>query len=109
MGLNYLVVSTLNFALLKKKTNIKFKFANKFFKLLLVIIPTSALCAFTVNLGQYVFPLIVNLMLSGIICVVSFVLLAASVNVFDIKAFLIGAKKRFFPEKLKLKKAKKKV
>ncbi len=104
MGLNYLVVAILNFILLKKKVRCDLKLTKKVIKIALLVLPSSALTAFVVSLSEYVFPLFITLVIGGVIAVGSFVLLASTINLIDIRAFMIMAKKRINLPKLKLKK-----
>lgn len=94
MGLNYLIVASLNIILLKRKTKTNFKVMQNIGKLVLLIIPSSALTAFVVSLCDYVFPLFITLILGGMVSVISFALLAGIFNIVDIKAFIVNAQRR---------------
>ena len=106
MGLNYLITAVLNMILLKKKTNSDFKIMQSLIKIILLIIPSSALTAFVVSLCDYVFPLFITLVIGGIISVGSYVLLAGVLNLFDVKGFFVKIVKKLKPIKLKTKTAK---
>lgn len=109
MGINYLIVMLLNFMLIKRKIKVKFSLKKIICKLLLVIVPSSALTAFTVSLCEYIFPLFITLIIGGTISVASYVLLSATLNIIDLKAFIILAKKKINLPKLKYKKRAKKI
>ena len=94
MGLNYLIVASLNIILLKRKTKTNFKVMQNIGKLVLLIIPSSALTAFVDSLCDYVFPLFITLILGGMVSVISFALLAGIFNIVDIKAFIVNAQSR---------------
>lgn len=104
LGLNHLIVCVLNFILIKKHTKSDLKLTKKILKIILLIIPCSALTSFVVSLAEYIFPLFITLVLGGITGTVSFILLASVLNLFDIKAFVISAKKRINLPKIRLKK-----
>lgn len=104
MGINYLITSTLNILLLKKKTKVNFKIFASLIKVILLIIPTSALTSFVVSLAGYVFPIFITLLVGGITAVGSFVALASVVGLVDIKAFIIKYKDRFKIKPRRLKK-----
>ncbi len=103
MGIDYLIVATLNFLLIKKHVKADLKLTKKILKIFLLIIPCSALTSFVVSLAEYVFPLFITLILGGITSVTSFVMLASVMNLFDLRAFMIIAKKRLNLPKLRLK------
>ena len=108
MGLNYLVVSLLNFLLLKKHIHTDLKLFKKILKILLILLPSSALTAFVVSLAEYVMPLFFTLMIGGITGVTSFVLLAYAINLIDIKTFIVIAKNKINFPKVKINKKLKK-
>lgn len=109
MGINYLITAVLNLRLLKKQTKVEFKLFKTLLKYLLLIIPSSALTAFTVSLCEYVFPAFVVLMIGGIVSVSSFLLLAEVMNIIDVKAFMISMLNKVKLPKLKKKLKNKKV
>ena len=106
MGINYLITVTLNILLLKKKTKVNFKIFGSLIKIILLVIPCSALTSFVVSLSSYVFPLFITLMIGSAIGVGSFFLLASTFGLVDIKAFIVKYKDKLFKSKTKkLKKA----
>lgn len=94
MGINYLISAVLNVWLLKKKTRLGNGIFKTVLKYLIIVLPSSALTAFVVSLCDYVFPLIVTLMVGSGISVTSFVLLAGVMNLIDVKAFVVGMWKK---------------
>ena len=46
------------------------------------------------SLCDYIFPLFVTLVIGGSVSVISFVLLAGVLNIIDIRAFIVSAKKQ---------------
>ena len=103
MGINYIIIALLNILLIKRKLKIKLNILPCLTKLLLVILPTSALTAFVSNLGNYVFPMIINLLFSGSVCVGVFILMLGVLNIVNIKGFIISIKDKtkFFKRKRK--------
>ena len=73
--------------------------------LILIILPSAALCGFVVGICNYFLPLFFTLCFGGGVSVVSFVLLAAVFGIIDIKSFVVKAKD--YTRSIKLKKAKK--
>ncbi len=108
LGLNYSIVSLLNLLLIKRNVKSDLKLTKKVLKIILLIIPCSALTSFVVSLAEYVMPLFFTLVLGGITGVVSFALLASVFNLFDLRAFVCFAKKRLNLPKFKFKKKLKK-
>ena len=106
LGLNFTVVSFMNIMLIKRKAKVNINFVNILLKMALLIVPTSALTAFSVSLCEYIFPLFVTLILGCVISLASFVLLAWALNIIDIKAFKVILQKRLKVPKLRLKKKK---
>ncbi len=104
LGLNYIVVSFLNFLLIKKHVKADLKLTKKVLKIILLIIPCSALTSFVVSLAEYVLPLFFTLVLGGITGVISFALLSSVFNLFDLRAFIITTKKRINFPNFKLRK-----
>lgn len=110
LGLNYLVICILNILLLKKHTKVKLNIIKPLIKIILIIIPSSALTSFVVSLANYVFPLFITLVIGGCTGVASFILLCGVANLIDIKAFIVKTKdnvsKKLTKIKLKNKRAK---
>lgn len=104
MGLNYLIVSSLNILLIKRKLNLELKLSSKIIRLAISLLPSAALTTFIVSLSNYIMPLFVTLMIGGVVSVSSYILLGSVMNLFDVKAFLISAKNKFNFPKIKLKK-----
>ncbi len=104
MGLNYLVVSALNILMIKRKVKIELNLSKKILKLMALIVPSAALTTFIVSLCSYVFPLFITLVVGGFVGVTSYILLGGVMNLFDIKAFVVGLKKKINFPKFKLKK-----
>lgn len=104
MGINYIITAVLNIRLLKKKAGVQLKLTKKILNFLVVIIPSGALTSFVVSLCEYVFPTFITLVIGGIVSVASFILLAGVLNLIDVKAFIVGAVKKFKIPKIKLKK-----
>lgn len=94
MGLNYVIVAFLNFRLLKKKTKVNIKILPILIKIVALVLPSAALTGFIVSLCDYIFPLFVTLVIGGSVSVISFVLLAGVLNIIDIRAFIVSAKKQ---------------
>ncbi len=105
LGGSYLVTGLLNLIMLKKKTAIKLKLTKTIIILILIILPSAALCGFVVGICNYFLPLFFTLCFGGGVSVVSFVLLAAVFGIIDIKSFVVKAKD--YTKSIKLKKAKK--
>lgn len=105
LGGSYLVTGLLNLIMLKKKTAVKLKLTKTIITLILIILPSAALCGFVVGICNYFLPLFFTLCFGGGVSVVSFVLLAAVFGIIDIKSFVVKAKD--YTRSIKLKKAKK--
>ena len=105
LGGSYLVTGLLNLIMLKKKTAVKLKLTKTIITLILIILPSAALCGFVVGICNYFLPLFFTLCFGGGVSVVSFVLLAAVFGIIDIKSFVVKAKD--YTRLIKLKKAKK--
>lgn len=105
LGGSYLVTGLLNLIMLKKKTAVKLKLTKTIITLILIILPSAALCGFVVGICNYFLPLFFTLCFSGGVSVVSFVLLAVVFGIIDIKSFVVKAKD--YTRSIKLKKAKK--
>ena len=101
-GINYTLTAILNIVLLKRKTNANLKILNNFIKLIIVIVPTSALTGFIVSLCDYVLPLFITLVVGGIVSLCSFILLSSVLNLVDIRAFMIRIKARLHFQKSKV-------
>lgn len=95
MGINYCITAILNLWLLKRKTKLSFKVAYPIIKIILLIIPSSALTAFVVSLSSYAFPLFISLVIGGVIGVGSYVLLASVAGIIDLKVVLTFVKEKF--------------
>lgn len=106
MGLNYLTIAILNIALLKRKTKVELKLLPQLLKILLIMIPSSALTAFIVNLCNFAFPLFITIVIGGATALISFIALAGVFNLIDIKAYMFKIKSQFKFKKLKPKHAK---
>lgn len=106
MGINYLIVAILNIILIKRKTKININFSKMIFKMILLIIPSGALTAFTVSLCEYVFPLFITLMIGGMVSVSSFILLSSVFNIVEIKNVFLVIQKKIKIPKIRLKKSK---
>lgn len=105
LGGSYLLTGLLNLIMLKKKTAVKLKLTKTIITLILIILPSAALCGFVVGICNYFLPLFFTLCFGGGVSVVSFVLLAAVFGIIDIKSFVVKAKD--YTRSIKLKKAKK--
>lgn len=105
LGGSYLVTGLLNLIMLKKKTAVKLKLTKTIITLILIILPSAALCGFVVGICNYFLPLFFTLCFGGGVSVVSFVLLAVVFGIIDIKSFVVKAKD--YTRLIKLKKAKK--
>ena len=105
LGGSYLVTGLLNLIMLKKKTAVKLKLTKTIITLILIILPSAALCGFVVGICNYFLPLFFTLCFGGGVSVVSFVLLAVVFGIIDIKSFVVKAKD--YTRSIKLKKAKK--
>ena len=106
MGINYLITATLNILLLKRKTKVDFKIFASLSKIILLVLPCSALTSFVVSLAGYVLPLFFTLIIGGLTAVGAFALLANTFGLVDIRAFIIKYKNKLIKSKpKKLKKA----
>ena len=92
MGINYIIVSLLNLRLLKKHTKVKLNLLKPFLKMLLISIPCSALTSFVSSLLTFVLPDFLNLLLSGLLCVGSFIILCNVFEVINLELIFVGFK-----------------
>lgn len=107
MGIDYTITSVLNLFLLKKKTKAEFSILPDLLKIIIVVIPSSALTSFVTSLLSYVFPLFINLVIGAIVAANSFVLLASALNLIDLKSIVYFAKSKVkIDKKVKSKKTK---
>lgn len=104
MGLDYLIIASLNILLIKRKAKVNIKFTKMILRMGMLIIPSGALTAFTVSLCEYALPLFATLTIGAIVSLTSFICLAGALNVIDIKAFIVMAQKRIKLPKIKIKK-----
>ncbi len=106
MGLNYLVVASLNLLLIKRNVKLNLKLTKKILTIFLLVLPSSALTAFVVSLSRYVFPLFITLIIGGVVAIGSFLLLSSAFDLVDVKSFIIKTSKRIKLPALKTKKGK---
>ena len=105
MGVSTTITMILNILMIKRKLGIKIKILKEFTLFTLLSLPTLAITSFVSNLLANFLPLIFNLILSGGLGVLIFVLLCITFNIVNIHSYIIK-----FKEKVKingLKRAKK--
>ncbi len=95
MGIDYSITAILNILLLKRKTKVELKIAPIFFKVILLLIPISALTAFVTSLCNYIFPLFITIIIGGFVSLISSILLANVFNIYDFKTIFMYAKNKF--------------
>lgn len=101
LGINYTLTSILNLYLIKRHIKVKLNILAPILKLILIIIPCSALSSFVFNLCSFVMPLFFALAIGGGLSVGSFALLCWVFGIVDAKAFIVKAKnvvERKFPK-----------
>lgn len=104
MGIDYTITAVLNILLLKKKTSAHLKLAPLLIKIILLLIPISALTAFATSLSSFVFPAFITIFIGAAVSVSSSLLLANVFNIFDFKTIVMYAKSKFKPKaKIKAK------
>lgn len=97
MGISYIITSTLNLIMLKRKMKLNLGLARPLVTMIALILPSSALAAFVTNLCANLMPQVLTIIIGGTIAVASFVLLAAIFNIINIQSFVVMAKNRLFP------------
>ena len=102
-GINYIITFVLNLRLLKKHTQIKTQITKLLAKYLLSIIPSGALTAFVVGICEHFLPPFLCLVIGSGVSMTSFILLACTLNLVDVKAVLVKAKEKIKLPKFKLK------
>lgn len=105
MGMSTVISSFLNFLMLKKKLQISVQFLPKLALLILLSLPTIALTSFVSSLLSYIFPLVVDLLLSCILGEIVFILLCVVFNVVHFSTFKTLVQKKLFKKRKSLKKA----
>ena len=89
MGASYLVTGVLNLVMLKKKMGIKLKLGKTLLQLLLAILPSAAITAFSVSVANHFLPLFATLVLGAGVGSVCFALLCGVLGLVDIKAIIV--------------------
>ena len=98
MGVSTTITMILNILMIKRKLGIKIKVLKEFTLFTLLSLPTLAITSFVSNLLANFLPLIFNLILSGGLGVLIFVLLCITFNIVNIHSYIIK-----FKEKVKIK------
>lgn len=98
MGISTTITMILNILMIKRKLGIKIKILKEFTLFTLLSLPTLAITSFVSNLLANFLPLIFNLILSGGLGVLIFVLLCITFNIVNIHSYIIK-----FKEKVKIK------
>lgn len=98
MGVSTTITMILNILMIKRKLGIKIKILKEFTLFTLLSLPTLAITSFVSNLLANFLPLIFNLILSGGLGILIFVLLCITFNIVNIHSYIIK-----FKEKVKIK------
>ena len=105
LGVNYLICFILNLRLLKKYAKVKINLGKLLLKYMIAIAPSGVLTAFVVSLCEIVMPLFFVLVVGSTCGLVSFISLAAALDLVNIKVMLSRVKTKFVRKKKQAKTA----
>lgn len=103
LGLCAIITSFLNIRMLKQKTKVSINILKPLIKIVLIILPCSALTSFVGSLLSFIFPTFIVLILAGMISVITFILLCIIFNIVDISSYYVAIKNKLKFKKNKVK------
>ena len=104
MGLSAVIASSLNLLMLKRKLKINIGLWKNLLLMSLISLPTVALTSFLSSVLSYILPNFLNIIISGLVGVGSFILLCVVFNLVNFSMYMVQFKAKFASKNAKTSK-----